>query len=304
MNTPHFAASVATLAVVGCAACSPSTATSDNSSMPSLCDRLLVAAPKRLLARCCADTATAELQPLLAQIDLEAEECRNRLGPSLAHGRLEVDAGQSADCAAGIDEIVEAPHACINYKETLVTLMREGTRACARALVGRVHEGGTCASANDCAEGLSCRGWTLAFPPKGIAARTGVCVQPPGLDEECGGGGGQLDDVFSPQPHCAAGTYCAFWGTCAKRSSLGQSCTVDIECDEGTVCRSNTCTDLPRSALGGACQDRSDCRDGLRCADGTCQEYFLPAGATCDSDADFCAGACWDGTCVSTCGSR
>ena len=105
---------------------------------------------------------------------------------------------------------------------------------------------------------------------------------------------------------CAPTEYCdSVDQTCKPYTAAGASCTSDIECIDGTFCRSGTCTAVKFNyQLGQPCNYFSNiCAMGLYCdapgaSNGTCAE-LRQVGESCNTVSDCTyAGICDGGNCL------
>lgn len=170
----------------------------------------------------------------------------------------------------------------------------------------------SCASTNDCADGLRC---DTTISPARCIARGDVgdtCAQDSECDEglgciastcalrlaegaACVDGDDACDGFCSVcRPSSAGGAAHA----CLDRGALGDGCDDDDDCRAHFLCAVGACA--PAANLGAACTSDAGCREGLSCDDTAEVCVATPgAGDACTSGGVQCAeGACVEGTCV------
>jgi hypothetical protein len=269
------------------------------------------------LVTCCsdADKQTIEYSFGFGILGGAVATCGPRLEASISKGRLEHDDGAAASCYAAWATLFSGGCASgpfgvsANFKSAEVQKQIE---SCNLVFRGLVAENGACSGDADCAQGLTCVGWS--------SNADGTCKQPPALAETCGkapseGGTLSLDLnlKFGDHPECATGAYCSST-KCVAQKNPGENCSDDKQCAGGKLCRLNVCGDVGDADLDGACKNNDDCKSGLYCnapsfgQQGTCQTK-LGDGAGCTAINTPCKGRCdrpdgsADGTCKSFCGS-
>jgi hypothetical protein len=268
-------------------------------------------------ATCCsaADKETFEYKFGVGLITGVSMTCGPRLESSIGKSRLEHDAAAAQSCYAAWSSLFSGTCASgpAGINPNLDTPeVKAQLETCKLVFRGLVAENGACSMDADCADGLTCVGWT--------ADSEGTCKKPPALNETCGQGasdGGTLslsiNLAFGSHPECATGGYCSA-RKCVAQKNPGESCTNDEQCLGGKLCRVGICGDVGDADVNGACKQNDDCKSGLYCQrpsstePGTCQTKLLE-GAACTSSVSSCKGRCdrpdsgTNGTCKSFCGS-
>ena len=234
--------------------------------------------------------------------------CEAYLQASLSKGRVRVDADRLATCAGDVSGYLAAHPGCWptpNRYPHPPTAM--ASASCRAAVVGLVAETESCRVDYECADGLTCVGWTNDSD--------GTCKRPPSIGESCAYG---LPDAatfsitsyvfpFGAHPGCAIGAYCD--RTCKPLGAASDACLQGNACAVGLVCVEQRCTASGFTAEGGACLANSDCVDRTYCARaamepaGRCTAK-RSAGAACANKSE-CLGLCdaASGTCAAFCGA-
>lgn len=255
---------------------------------------------------CCsaADRATTTYAQIVAR---GSGWCEAYLEASLSKGRVRVDADRLGTCGGEVATYFAAHPNCWptpNRYPHPPTAM--ATAACKGAVVGLVAESEPCRVDYECADGLTCVGWTNDSD--------GTCKRPPSNGEACRYG---VPDAaafsvnayvfpFGAHPACASNAYCD--RTCKPLGAAGDACLQDTACAAGLVCLMNRCTPGDFAAEGGACLSISDCVDRTYCARaatetaGRCTAK-KSAGAVCAVSSE-CLGRCdtASATCAAFCG--
>jgi hypothetical protein len=155
---------------------------------------------------------------------------------------------------------------------------------CSGLLKGTLASGARCRSSLECQKGLFCHGLT--------ATRPGVCGEPRGTGQSCGGGVDTLasytleTDYEATHPECQG--YC-LRGTCQAFKKPGESCETPLQCGPNRNCLASKCSTLPLPSEGKACAHQQ-CKSGARCIEGTCRAPKAE-GETCRSELE-CQGGC------------
>jgi hypothetical protein len=164
---------------------------------------------------------------------------------------------------------------------------------CKGLVKGTIAAGALCRSSLECVDGLQCRGLGTS--------RAGNCAPPSKVGERCADAPDTLasfvrQDVAATHPVCDG--HC-FLGACRALAPAGGECKSMLDCQKGTHCRANLCTDAPFPTAGQPCGGDA-CAAGLRCVAGTCTA-IVRLGEACSSD-DGCRSAfCEQGKCALSC---
>jgi hypothetical protein len=245
-------------------------------------------------------------------------QCYPDLGRSLTRGRITIDPGLTAQCAADQASYFATNPACYQFLYSNSDLSGPylfARPSCDAALTGLQALGQPCAYDYECQNGLTCVGWTNTSD--------GVCRIPSTTaGQPCffGGTGGATipDYYFGTHPLCGPGYGCAAGETCEPVGALGQSCGYQ-GCVDGGTCTQGICRTGGPSGIGGPCAGTDDCLLGLRCwpsdagpesypdsgYDPVCESPLAP-GMPCGSNSD-CEGICNQaslieaGTCIRFC---
>jgi hypothetical protein len=171
--------------------------------------------------------------------------------------------------------------------------------------------GAPCATDFECANGLTCVGWT--------GGTDGTCASPGDAGGRCeqapdAGSALYIDYGFGDHPPCSASAYCST-PTCVAQGGAGASCTNSTSCASGLLCILGKCSSAGLSDGGSPCAAKLDCDPGLYChagdggaSPGTCTPR-VPLGGACTSTGDECKGLCAvpdggkTGVCAAFCGS-
>lgn len=247
-----------------------------------------------------------------------AAACTTSLGKSVESGRATFAPEAAATCQTNVRAEIEERtcpevlHAPSNQSSKSIF---KGAEGCSDAIVGHQGADAPCSNDYECADGLTCIGWT--------STSDGACKTPPGEGDLCGyaipDAGGFVELVrwgFGTHSRCAAGLYCASTalqqGTCRASKAADDTCDSDDECAEGLRCQFGTCGTAGPVPADAPCKRNSDCQDRLYCKSGDGGRTCAPrevAGTPCSGAlSSECQGACVEpdggsATCVAFCGS-
>jgi hypothetical protein len=222
---------------------------------------------------------------------------------SVGSGRMRLDKAAEATCVGYIEDALAKASCPWTIDPGQATRAAAASDACKKLYVGTGAENAACKGDHECADGLTCVGWT----PDG----DGTCKQPPALGEACGSGrsdGGaakpSVELPFGVHAKCAPGGYCAPDRTCTAQFAQGEFCGGDSVCANGLKCYQEKCGGPGPSDTGGPCLSTDDCKDDLYCTSrdaGTCQPKKAN-GQPCEVN-DACKSRCVvpDGGATGTC---
>ncbi len=259
---------------------------------------------------------SAEYKTLHDDVVIYQATCVDELTSALKKRRVTYDPVAGKTC---LDTYATVLQDCGTFRKRLFLFSRWWLDpACSTAFKGSQAEGSACAFSGECADGLTCVGWS--------AQSEGLCKKPPALGEKCGAAStvGLRSRIpkLEPHPGCAPGGYCPPGpsGTCQPALAADASCAEDLAdeaCNPPNVCYGHTCKVAPatRSPVGAPCGRGAECVDGTFCNpsldagtfDGFCADYGA-AGTMCTSAGmgSACAGDCNlnASTCTTMCGSK
>lgn len=245
------------------------------------------------------------------------QTCVAELSSALSKSRMTYDPVAGKTC---LDKYASVLQDCGTFRKQLFLFSRWWLDpACFTAFKGSQAEGSACALSGECADGLTCVGWS--------AQSEGLCKKPPAVGEKCGAAStvGIRSHIpkFEPHPGCASGAFCPAGptGNCQPALAADASCPEDLadeSCTSPNVCYGHVCKTAPatRGTVGALCGRGAECADGTFCNpsldagpsfDGFCSGYF-DAGAFCSSAGagSACAGDCNLNVskCATLCGSN
>jgi hypothetical protein len=211
----------------------------DASAALSLCDGIFGAAA-RSFDSCCSpsDKALGPYHTTAGMFETGLRWCGENVSRSLSQGRIQIDPTQTAACEAKITSTLTAKPMCweaANANRGDEQRARLGPAECTEALVGLQAASQPCAFDYECADGLTCVGWTNSSD--------GRCDAPPAIGQPCGyAGDGAITDwyPFGIHPACAAGAYC--FNTCHPLGAQGDGCMDATQCSSGLECIAGHCS--------------------------------------------------------------
>jgi hypothetical protein len=275
-----------------------------------LCEGTLVAQATNLTSCCsAADQSTQEFYWSTLDDAATAAACEGLLDQSMARGRI-VLAPAGVDQCVGAYQGVLAARACAVIREFPLSV--QVGAACDGAVIGLQPLGNACSFSYECADGLTCEGYT--------DVKQGQCEPPGAANHPCGGRPSEefvnpasfVELPFSPTPLCSAGLLCEKHA-CRPTLPVGSPCTFDLPCAPELVCsiRSSTCVKRRSRTIDEPCSWSAECEEGLYCEGGSATSGFCAplksSGQLCDGPGE-CVGACsenWGSAkvCVPFCGS-
>ena len=264
------------------------------------------------LETCCTadDKTTTDYQFMHGIVSSLLPVCQEALEASIAKGRVLFRAERGAACYAAY-ETTYAPGKCSNVTQTYAD---PAGSACRETFVGTVAEGAPCMGDHECADGLTCVGYTKVSE--------GTCKVPPAIGEPCGpgrsdaGATGAASLELGAHPSCADGARCdPLERKCVKAAANGEACGSTDDCAASLHCVLGKCITSGPGGPGATCAVADDCTPDSYCerasgaSEGTCAKKKA-AGGTC-TGAMFvseCIGRCdaepgEPGSCASFCGS-
>lgn len=272
------------------------------------CDRVW-GSPIAYYDRCCDTTDLLQIDAGIAYYDEIIADCKTQYGNALTSGRLTIDPTKEATCYAAGD--ANANLACTSVQNPNFFERAQAQApiqaACRDLYVGNQDVGDSCATSEECKNGLACVEYVYGVSD-------GYCQEPAASGQACGAGEYDsgfvdFDAFFGTHPDCVSGFTCSF-GKCVAQDADGASCFFDDLCVTGEHCISGTCK--APGDLGDACDEDDACLLPLYCdtsngSPGTCKARNA-AGAACDDNTD-CLGLCDQpdsgslGTCKAFCGA-
>jgi hypothetical protein len=305
-----------------CSACAP-----DSAAAPDLAQAAgpatpgdfihqLFGIPLGRLLNCCTpgDMTSADYQFTYAILKAFGDLIAQVVQTGATDGRLTYDAAAAGNCLSQLMTIFAGVPcgASTNVGQMMLT--------CSRVTTGHQMVGQGCASDADCADGLTCVGYIVGDPTKGLPGSDGACRMPPAAGAACGAGRtdagvslsldfGSSSSLFGTHPQCVTGYYCQD-SKCVVQAQAGGQCVEDKQCVTGLTCHLQVCGMAGPAAAGAACKGTSDCMSGLYCntMTGKCTTKET-AGQPCVGFGGQCLGRCSvpdggsAGTCVPFCGS-
>jgi hypothetical protein len=291
----------------------------DSATVSSFCDGTL-GAYAALVAKCCnvTDKALPQGANLVSRASSLTAACNDALTNALLGGRVRVSAADSQACVTAYAGAYSSMARCATLQQIDPSV--EPVPQCAAAIVGLAVANAACAGDYECANGLTCVGYS-----GGMA--NGRCHPPAGAGGACGssrndGSLGALAIPMGSHPACATGFYCDGTSTCKAQGGPGTACVRNDQCTAPSRCDgTGKCTGGTDNALvsmGLPCNATIDCQIGLWCdhTDSSDASALLPVGkcAAKKTTADVCLtaevgecnGLCSTSSkqCVAFCGSQ
>jgi len=310
----------------------------DGGPMGSLCDSTLGAILAAFDACCtAADMQQQEYKAIQVLNRAIISVCNDSITASLAKGRIRIDSAQASACATYFQQQLQAGSVCWPHLFEGPPLASGtepptlfGNASCSTAVVGLQTAGAPCAQDFECADGLTCVGWTASCNDlsctSGLDQTDGTCVTAPvAANAACGpsippNDGGIVVDVasdygFGMHTPCPAGQECAGGQCIAAYVGAGSPCYDNSDCMAGLTCFELKCGTQTASSAGGPCVMSSDCVAGNYCntddgggvcdplqANGSSCHYALLNETDCKGYCEIPAGGT-TGMCAAFCGS-
>ena len=188
---------------------------------------------------CCTsgDTTTAQYQFIDAIYAALTKDCESALANAIARGRVTFDTTAAAACEASFQQRIGQGNCWGNVDTNQPAPPIFGSSACSDVVTGLQKAGAPCAVDFECADGLTCVGWT--------GSTDGACASPGGAGAPCEqapDAGSALDVAwgFGNHPSCAAGAYCVT-PKCKAQGGSGAPCTSDQACTSPMICHLGAC---------------------------------------------------------------